>query len=59
MLLSDAERLAERAHAAGVGVTLDIWENMWSAFQMLAALLPEAQQAIEKIGSYVRQTWGS
>lgn len=57
VLLSDAQRLAERARAAGVQVTLEIWEDLWSVFQMLAAILPEAQQAIGNIGTYVKQIW--
>lgn len=55
VLLSDAERLAAKAKAAGNKVTLEVWENMWCAFQLLAALLPEAQQAIGNIGGFIRE----
>jgi monoterpene epsilon-lactone hydrolase len=34
--------------------TVEVWDNMWSVFQFLAFMLPEAQQAIENIGQYVR-----
>jgi epsilon-lactone hydrolase len=54
VLLSDATRFADRARAAGVEVSLEVWENMWSVFQFLAYMLPEAQQAITNIGQYVR-----
>jgi monoterpene epsilon-lactone hydrolase len=54
VLLSDATRFADRARAAGVEVTLEVWENMWSVFQFFAYMLPEAQQAIMNIGQYVR-----
>ncbi|MNO36961.1 Monoterpene epsilon-lactone hydrolase [compost metagenome] len=57
VLLSDAERLAERILAVGGKVTLEIWENLWSVFQMMSAVLPEAQEAIGNIGSFVRTTW--
>lgn len=57
VLLSDAERLAERARAAGVEVTLEVWENMWSVFQLMAALLPESQQAIMNIGIFTKRIW--
>ncbi|BBI34083.1 alpha/beta hydrolase [Cohnella abietis] len=57
VLLSDSTRFAERAREAGVGVTLEVWENMWSVFQYLAYMLPEAQQAITNIGQYVRTRW--
>jgi monoterpene epsilon-lactone hydrolase len=54
VLLSDSTRLADRAQAAGVKVDLEIWDNMWTVFQMLAYMLPEAQQAIMNIGRFVR-----
>lgn len=54
VLLSDAVRLAELARTIGIDVTLEVWENMWSVFQFMAGLLPEAQQAIANIGDYVR-----
>lgn len=56
VLRSDAERLAEQAMAAGNSVELEIWENMWCAFQLLAAMLPEAKLAIEHIGKFIRKT---
>lgn len=56
VLRSDAERLAEQAVAAGNRVELELWENMWCAFQLLAAMLPEAARAVEHIGSFIRKT---
>ncbi len=54
-LLDDSTRLAERARKAGVDVTLEPWEDMIHVFQVFAMLLPEARQAIERIGEYVQQ----
>jgi acetyl esterase/lipase len=54
ILLDDSKRLAERARAAGVNVTLEIWPEMWHVFQALAGYLPESDRAIAKIGSYMR-----
>jgi acetyl esterase/lipase len=54
-LLDDATRLADRAKAAGVDVTLESWEDMVHVWQLFASMLPEGQQAIERIGAYVRQ----
>ncbi len=54
-LLDDAVRLAERARAAGVEVTLEPWEDMIHVWQAFAAMLPEGQQAIERIGAFIRQ----
>jgi len=53
-LLDDSTRLAERARKAGTKVTLEAWENMIHVFQIFAPMLDEAQQAIDKIGEFVR-----
>ena len=54
-LLDDASRLAERAKAAGVTVTLEAWEDMIHVWHLFAAMLPEGQQAVDRVGEYVRQ----
>ncbi len=55
VLLDDSTRLAERAKAAGVDVTIEVFDEMIHVFQIFAATLPEAQQAIDKIGAWVKQ----
>jgi epsilon-lactone hydrolase len=55
ILLDDATRLAEKAIAAGVKVTLEPWEDMIHVWQLFAPMLPEGQQAIERIGVFVQQ----
>jgi epsilon-lactone hydrolase len=54
ILLDDSTRLAERARASGVAVTLEIWPEMWHVFESLAGYLPEADQAVNKIGMFMR-----
>lgn len=54
-LLDDSVRLAERARAAGVDVTLEEWEEMIHVWHFFAFILPEAQQAIDRIGQFVRE----
>ncbi len=54
ILLSDSTRLEERARAAGVEVTLEIWPGMWHVFHGFTPRLPEARRAIEKIGVFIR-----
>jgi monoterpene epsilon-lactone hydrolase len=54
-LLSDASRFAERAKKAGVNVTYEPWDNMIHVWQLFAPILDEGQQAIEKIGAFVRK----
>jgi acetyl esterase/lipase len=55
VLLDDSTRLAERAKAAGVDVTLDVWPEMFHIFPVFAGVLPEGQQAIERIGEFLKQ----
>jgi epsilon-lactone hydrolase len=54
ILLSDSTRLAERAEDAGVDVTLEVWEGMWHVWHAMVRLVPESQQAIDRIGSFVQ-----
>jgi len=58
-LLDDSTRLAERARKAGVEVRLEPWKDMIHVFQAFAAILPEGQQAIERIGAFVRARTGA
>ena len=55
VLLDDSIRLAERARAAGVDVTFEPWDDMIHVWQFCAALLPEGQQAIDRIGEFIRE----
>lgn len=55
VLLDDATRLARRATGQGCDVTLEIWDGMPHVFQGFAPFLPEACQAIEKIGEFIRR----
>jgi acetyl esterase/lipase len=55
VLLDDSTRVAERAKAAGVDVTLEVWDEMIHVFQIFAPMLTEGQQAIDRIGEYVKQ----
>ncbi len=58
-LLDDAIRLAERAKAAGVDASLEVWDEMIHVFQFMAAMLPEGQQAIDRIGEFIREHTGA
>lgn len=58
ILLSDSTRLAERAGAAGVEVELEVWPELWHVWHLFAPMLPEANEAFEKIGAYVRGQLG-
>ncbi|HEU4758596.1 MAG TPA: alpha/beta hydrolase [Dehalococcoidia bacterium] len=54
-LLDDSTRLAERARAAGVDVTLEPWDDMFHVWHFFASMLPEGQQAIDRIGEFARR----
>lgn len=51
ILLDDSRRVAEKAKAAGVDVTLDVWDDMIHTWQLFAAYVPEGQEAIEKFSA--------
>ena len=53
ILLSDATRLAARAQAAGVAVTLEVWPEMQHEWHFAAQWLPESRQAITRIGKFI------
>lgn len=59
MLLEDSTRVAERAKAAGVDVTLEVWDDMIHVWHAFAGMLPEGQQAIDRIGEFVRERTGA
>ena len=54
-LYDDTRRFAERAKAAGVDVTMEEVPEMVHVFQMFAAVEPEGQAAIDRIGEFVRK----
>jgi len=54
-LLDDAVRLAERARAAGVDVELERCEGLMHVWQLFGDGVPEAVEAIERIGAFVRK----
>ncbi|MBI1261359.1 MAG: alpha/beta hydrolase fold domain-containing protein [Rhizobiales bacterium] len=59
VLLDDARHLAMRAGEQGVGVRLDVVEDMFHVWQAFYQMLPQAEDALIKIGSYLRQHLGN
>ena len=55
VLLDDSTRVAEKARADGVDVTLEVWPDMPHVWHAFAPFLPEATRAIESIGAFVRK----
>jgi acetyl esterase/lipase len=57
-LLDDSLRIAAKARDAGVDVTVDVFPEMQHVFQMGAGSVPEADEAIVRIGAYLRGRLG-
>ena len=55
ILLSDAERLAQRAADAGIEVDFKVWSGLWHVFQTTARLVPEARESLEDLGRFIRK----
>ncbi len=53
LLLDDSTRFYDRASAAGVDVTLEVWPRMWHDWHSCTPGLPEANEAIEHIASFI------
>ena len=54
IIRDDSVRVAEKAQADGVKVTLEVWEGMFHVFQSHEPLLPEAVEAIQHIAHFIR-----
>lgn len=59
VLLDDAVRLHEKAEAAGVDSTLEIWDDMVHIWPWFAPFLPEGQQAMEQMGDFIKEQIGA
>ncbi len=57
-LLDDSTRLATRAAHAGVEVRLDVFPEMQHVFQLSAGQVPEADDAVARIGAFLRERLG-
>jgi phosphinothricin tripeptide acetyl hydrolase len=54
VLLDDAVQLADRAKAAGLDATLEVWDRMIHVWHWFLPMLDEAQSAVDGIGRFVR-----
>ena len=58
VLLDDSTRLAERAEAAGIDVTLKVWQDMFHVWHAFAEMLPEGMEATQELADYVNANLG-
>ena len=54
LLADDSRRLAERARAAGVEVSLSGWPGLPHAFQIFAPILPEARASLKALAAFAQ-----
>jgi epsilon-lactone hydrolase len=55
VLFDDASRFDAKARAAGVDVTFEAWNGQVHVFQTFAFMVPEAREAIDRIGAFVKE----
>lgn len=54
VLLDCVKSFAERASAAGIDTRLVIWPGMFHVFHIFSPFLPEAREAIDQMGEFIR-----
>jgi acetyl esterase/lipase len=59
VLRDDAVRIAERARAAGVDCTIELTDEVPHVWQIFAAILPEAREALASAGAFLRTRLGA
>ena len=57
-LFDDARRVASAAQKAGVDVTLEVFPEMQHVFQIGAGRVPESDDAISRMGAFLRSRLG-
>ena len=53
-MFDDSDKFVERARAAGVEVEYEAWPEMWHVWHACAPDVPEADEAIAKIGVFIK-----
>ena len=54
-VLDDSVMFADKARAAGIDVSLEVWDGMIHVFQMFGTELPEAHRAIASIAGFMNR----
>ena len=57
ILLSDSERLVDRARAMGADIRLEVEQGLWHDFQMHARVLDASDSAVARIGRFLDAHW--
>ena len=59
VLLHDSTRLAEKAAAQGVDVSLKVWRNAPHVFQLFAGVVPQSTWSLKEIAQFMRKQTGA
>lgn len=59
VLLDDAMQLHERATAAGVASTLEVWDDMIHVWHAFHPLLAQGREGVARVGSFLREQWST
>lgn len=59
ILLSDSQRLVEKARSVGLDVRLEVEAGYWHDFQIHAGVLDASDAAIRRIANFLRQNWAA
>lgn len=59
MLLGDSVSFAEKAKAAGVNISLEVYDKKFHVFNAFWRVLPKAREANKKLGEFIRQQLSS
>ncbi len=54
VLLDDSTRLEDKMKAAGVDVTVEVWDEMVHVWHLFAPILDKGQEAIDGLGAFVK-----
>lgn len=54
-LLDNATRIGDKAKKAGVSVEVDVWPEQVHVWQIFAGCLDEGEQAVQKLGAFMRK----
>jgi acetyl esterase/lipase len=57
VLFADSTRFADKARAAGIETTLNVWDSMWHVWHLFAWLVPESKRAIREAGTFIQNHW--
>lgn len=57
VLLDDSRILAKRAREAGCDVDIEVWDGMIHVWHAFYQMLPEGEEAIERLGKYLSDKW--